>query len=440
MSEYLAVFFQGRAANQFYMDLLDRILSRNNLTKAYQQVVGNKGCAGVDGMTVDDLKAHLNAHWTGIKADILSGKYRPKPVLGVEIDKPQGGKRLLGIPTVIDRLVQQSIQQRLSEIFDPGFSSYSYGFRKGKNCHQAISRALGYVNSGCRYVVDIDLSKFFDRVNHDYLMSLLAKEIQDKELLRLIRRYLQSGIMLDGVTSKRGEGTPQGSPLSPLLSNILLNELDKELTNRGHKFVRYADDFSIYVNTKRSAHRVMRSVTKFIEVKLKLKINKQKSAVRYAGHMELLGYGIYRKRDQRFGLKVTESSWRKFKQKCKEITRKSKPYSLVERTEKLRQLGYGWISYFRYAGLKSRLTDLERFLAGRLRYCIWKSWKRLRTRIRNLKRLGIPLWLAIKWGLNRRGGWHIVNTPILKTTITEERLRMRGYLPMREIYGKFSHV
>ena len=225
-----------------------------------------------------------------------------------------------------------------------------------------------------------------------------------------------------------------------MLSNILLNELDKELTSRGHKFVRYADDFSIYVNTKRSAHRVMRSVTKYIEARLKLKINRQKSAVRYAGHMELLGYGIYRKRDQKFGLKVTDKSWRRFKQKCKEITRKSKPYSLLERTEKLRELGYGWISYFRYAGLKSRLTDLDSFLAGRLRYCIWKSWKRLRTRIRNLKRLGIPLWLAIKWGLNRRGGWHIVNTPILRTTITEERLRVRGYLPMREIYAKFSHV
>ena len=422
------------------MDLLEKILSRDNLTKAFKRVVGNKGSAGIDGMTVDDLKSYLQEHWHGIKADILLGRYRPQPVLGVEIDKSGGGKRLLGIPTVLDRFIQQSIQQEMNEIFDPGFSHYSYGFRQGKNCHQAILQALGYVNTGSRYVVDIDLSNFFDRVNHDYLMSLIAKEVKDKELLRLIRRYLQSGIMIGGVTSKRTEGTPQGSPLSPLLSNIMLNELDKELTIRGHSFVRYADDFSIYVKTKRSAHRVMRSVTRFIEGTLKLKTNKQKSAVRYAGHMELLGYGIYRKRDQSFGLKVTESSWLKFKRKCRAITRKSRPYSLTERTEKLRELGYGWISYFRYAGLKSRLTELDGFLAGRLRYCIWKSWKRIRTRIRNLKRLGIPMGVAISWGLNRSGGWHIVNTPILKTTITEERLRSRGYLPMREIYAKFSHV
>jgi len=422
------------------MDLLEKILSRDNLTKAFKRVVGNKGGAGIDGMTVDDLKSYLKEHWQGIKADILSGRYRPQPVLGVEIDKSKGGKRMLGIPTVLDRFIQQSIQQELNEIFDPGFSCHSYGFRKGKNCHQAILEALGYVNARNRYVVDIDLSNFFDRVNHDYLMSLIAKEVEDKELLRLIRRYLQSGIMVGGVTSKRTEGTPQGSPLSPLLSNIILNELDRELASRGHNFVRYADDFSIYVKTKRSAHRVMRSVTRFIEGTLKLKINKQKSAVRYAGHMELLGYGIYRKRDQSFGLKVTESSWRKFKQRCREITRKSRPYSLTERTEKLRELGYGWISYFRYAGLKSRLTELDGFLAGRLRYCIWKSWKRIRTRIRNLKRLGIPLGVAISWGLNRSGGWHIVNTPILKTTITEARLRSRGYLPLREIYAKFGHV
>ena len=422
------------------MDLLEKILSRDNLTNAFNRVVGNQGSAGIDGMTVDQLKLYLREHWHQIKADILSGRYRPQPVLGVEIDKSKSGKRLLGIPTVLDRFIQQSIQQYLNEIFDPGFSCHSYGFRKGKNCHQAILEALGYVNAKSRYVVDIDLSNFFDRVNHDYLMSLIAKEVEDKELLRLIRRYLQSGIMVGGVTSKRTEGTPQGSPLSPLLSNILLNELDRELASRGHNYVIYADDFSIYVKTKRSAYRVMRSVTRFIEGTLKLKINKQKSAVRYAGHMELLGYGIYRKRDQSFGLKVTEDSWLKFKRKCRAITRKSRPYSLTERTEKLRELGYGWISYFRYAGLKSRLTELDGFLAGRLRYCIWKSWKRIRTRIRNLKRLGIPLGVAISWGLNRSGGWHIVNTPILKTTITEERLRSRGYLPMREIYAKFSHV
>lgn len=420
--------------------MIEKILSRENMTKAYRQVVGNDGCAGIDGMGTGELKPYLQAHWAEIKAAIENGTYRPQPVLGKEIDKPKGGKRLLGIPTVVDRLIQQAIQQVLSEQFDPQFSEYSYGFRKGRNCHQAIKQALAYVNAGSHYVVDIDLSKFFDRVNHDHLMCLLAKTITDKTVLGLIRRYLQSGILIDGLASKRTEGTPQGSPLSPLLSNIVLNELDKELTKRGHRFVRYADDFSIYVRTKRSAHRVMQSITKFIEGKLKLKVNTEKSAVRYAGHMELLGYGIYRTRSQEFGLKVTDENWQKFVRKCKEITRKTKPYSLTERMQKLRELGYGWIGYFRYAGIKTRLEDLDRILTGRLRYCIWKSWKRLRTRIKNLKQLGVPIWLAIKWGLNRRGGWHIVNTPILKTTITMERLKLRGFIPMSEIFIRYSHV
>jgi len=420
--------------------MIERIVSKENMTSAYRQVFGNKGSAGVDGMEVKDLKPYLNKHWSLIKASLQENRYRPMPVRGVEIDKPKGGKRLLGIPTVLDRMIQQAIQQELSKHYDPTFSPFSFGFRKGKNCHQAIKQALTYVNGGCHYVVDIDLSKFFDRVNHDHLMGLLAKAIKDKVLLKLIRRYLQSGILLDGLTSKRTEGTPQGSPLSPLLSNIVLNELDKELTRRGHKFVRYADDFSIYVRTKRSAHRVMRSVTQYVEDKLKLKVNKQKSAVRYAGHMELLGYGIYRTRSQQFSLRVIDGNWQKFVRKCKEITRKTKPYTLIERTEKLRQLGYGWIGYFRYANIRSRLAELDRILTGRLRYCIWKSWKRLRTRIRNLKRLGVPLWLAIKWGLNRKGGWHIVNTPILKTTITTERLKQRGFMPMSEIFVRYRHV
>jgi len=341
------------------------------MVRAYKQVVRNKGCAGVDGLTVDDLHSFLRDHWAEIKASIASGSYHPQPVLGKEIDKPKGGKRLLGIPTVSDRLIQQAIQQIMSPHFDRDFSPVSFGFRVGRNCHQAIHTALGYVNNDSRYVVDIDLKNFFDRVNHDHLMGLLAKEITDKQLLRLIRRYLQSGILLGGITSKRTEGTPQGSPLSPLLSNIVLNELDKELTKRGHKFVRYADDFSIYVGTKRSAHRVMRSITGFIEKKLKPKVNKQKSAVRYAGHMELLGYGIYRMRNQKFGLKVIEDNWQKFVRKCKEITRKTKPYSLDERFQKLKELGQGWIAYFRFAGLKGRLTELDGILSGRLRYCIW---------------------------------------------------------------------
>ena len=410
------------------------------MAQAYKRVMGNRGCAGVDGMEVEELLPYLIRHWGSVKCSILEGSYRPSPVKGTEIDKPKGGKRLLGIPTVLDRLIQQAIQQVLSGVFDPKFSDRSYGFRKGKSAHQAIKQALEYANTGSRYVVDIDLSKFFDRVSHDYLMSLLAKDIHDKALLKLIRRYLQAGILLDGVTSNRTEGTPQGSPLSPLLSNILLNELDKELEKRKHRFVRYADDFSIYVKTKRSAIRVMKSVSSFVEDKLKLKVNQEKSAVRYVGHMELLGYGIYRTRSQKFGLKVMESNWQKFVRKCKAITKKSHPFSFDERVSRLREYCLGWIGYFRFANIKTRLIGLDRLLGSRLRYCIWKSWKRIRTRIRNLIKLGLPEWQAISWGFTRRGGWHVVQSPILQTTLTNERLQKRGFLPTANIYANYCHV
>ncbi|WP_321298959.1 group II intron reverse transcriptase/maturase [Marinifilum fragile] len=420
--------------------MIDRIVSRNNMLKAYERVVGNNGSSGIDGMQVGELKSYLQEHWHIIKQSIQDGTYRPKPVKGIEIDKPKGGKRLLGIPTVLDRMIQQSIQQVLETQFDSHFSKFSYGFRKGKNALQAVKQAQQYANSGSRYVVDIDLSKFFDRVNHDYLMNLISKTVHDKLLLSLIRRYLQSGIMIGGLTMKRTEGTPQGSPLSPLLSNILLNELDKELEKRNHRFVRYADDFSIYVRTKRAAQRVMKSITYFVKTKLKLKINKEKSAVRYVGHMELLGYGIYRMRNQQFGLKVQEENWKKFVRKCKAITKKSRPLSFEERVSELKSLCYGWIGYFRYANIKTRLTGLDRLIGSRLRYCIWKSWKRIRTRIRNLKKLGLPEWLAVKWGFTRRGGWHVVQSPILQTTITNERLQKKGFMPTAIIYERFSHV
>ena len=410
------------------------------MIQAYRRVVGNKGCAGIDNLQVGDLKAYLAIHWQDIKQSILDGTYRPQPVKGVEIDKSKGGKRLLGIPTVIDRLIQQAIQQILDDQFDHTFSGYSFGFRKGRNALQAVQLALNFANSGSRYVVDIDLSKFFDRVNHDYLMSLLSKSIEDKRLLSLIRRYLQSGIIMDGLPSKRTEGTPQGSPLSPLLSNILLNELDKELENRHYRFVRYADDFSIYVGTKRAANRVMKSISAFVETKLKLKVNKQKSGVRYIGHMELLGYGIYRMRNQQFGLKVLEANWQNFVRQCKSITKKSRPLSFDERVRRLKTLCFGWISYFRYANIKTRLIGLDRLLGSRLRYCIWKSWKRIRTRIRNLIKLGLPEWLAVKWGFTRRGGWHVVQSPILQTTLTNERLQQMGFVPTHDIYKRFSHV
>jgi group II intron reverse transcriptase/maturase len=307
---------------------------------------------------------------------------------------------------------------------------YSYGYRPKKNSHQAIQQAVRYANAGKQYVVDVDLRNFFDRVQHDYLMSLLSRKISDKMLLKLIRSYLESGILIDGVTSKRTEGTPQGSPLCPLLSNILLNELDQELERRGHAFVRYADDFSIYVKTKRSAYRVKQSVTRFIKRRLHLEVNQAKSGVRYAGHLELLGYKLYRSRRQQIELKVSERSWEEFKRRCKMLTRKSTPMSMTERTERLQALGRGWLTYFRLAHVSTRLKELDHWLGSRLRYCIWKSWKRLRTRIWRLKHLGLPLWKARKWGVTRLGGWRIVHTPILTTTLTNEYLQTQGFVPM----------
>ena len=421
------------------MSLVEKIVSYDNLHNAYKQVVSNKGSAGIDGMKTDELWMFLQRNREAIRAAILSGDYYPNAVKGIFIPKPNStDKRMLGIPTVVDRFIQQAIHQVLYNVFNPRFSKFSFGFRKRKNATQAVNQALKYANTGHHYVVDIDLSKFFDRVNHDLLMSLIAKRVQDKALLLLIRRYLQAGIMQKGKIQQRKEGTPQGSPLSPLLSNILLNELDTELSNRGHKFVRYADDFSIYVHTKRSATRVMKSINRFLESKLKLQINQKKSAVRYVGKMELLGYGIYRTRKHVFALKVSEASWRTFKKKCKELTRKTKPYSFSYRVHKLKELGRGWIAYFRYANIKERLSRLDHWLGSRLRYCIWKTWKRIRTRIRNLKRLGVPIPLAVKWGLNRSGGWHIVHTPILTTTLTVIRLRRMGFKPMSEIYQKYK--
>jgi group II intron reverse transcriptase/maturase len=273
--------------------MLEEILGKENMTKAFKRVVANKGACGIDGMGVEELQPHMDKHWTKIKTKLLEGKYIPSAVREVEIPKPNGGKRKLGIPTVIDRLIQQAIAQELSKIYDKEFSPYSYGFRPGKSAHQAVKQAEVYVNEGSIYVVEIDLEKFFDKVNHDRLMQHLSRRIEDKRLLKLIRRYLSNGIMADGVVNRRTEGTPQGSPLSPLLSNIVLDELDKELESRGHKFVRYADDCSVYVQSMKAANRVLESLTEYIEEKLKLKVNREKSKVNPATRSSLLGLSFY---------------------------------------------------------------------------------------------------------------------------------------------------
>ena len=422
------------------MELLNKVLDYSNIGKAYKQVVGNKGSKGVDGVTTDQLQDYMQENWSRIKQEITTGHYQPQAVLGVEIPKTSGGKRLLGIPTVIDRLIQQSIHQVLNPIFDVEFSEYSYGFRKGRSAHQAILQSQRYINEGYQSIIDLDLKSFFDIVNQDYLMSLLYRKIKDKMLLKLIRRYLQSEIMLGGLIQQREKGTPQGSPLSPLLSNIILNELDKELERRGLRFVRYADDCSIFLKSKRSARRVKRSITKFIETKLHLKVNEQKTNICRPINYFTLGYGFvptYKKDEKgKYNLRVSPKSFKQMKQKVKEITRKTLPLSFEERITKLKAFTRGWVNYYKYAHVSGKLKELDGWVRNRLRYCIWKHWKKPNKRMRSFIRLGIPKGQAYAWSRSRMGGWAIAQSPMMRTTVTLERLKRKGYFSFSEQFQK----
>ena len=422
------------------MELLNKVLDYSNIGKAYKQVVGNKGSKGVDGVTTDQLQDYMQENWSRIKQEITTGHYQPQAVLGVEIPKTSGGKRLLGIPTVIDRLIQQSIHQVLNPIFDVEFSEYSYGFRKGRSAHQAILQSQRYINEGYQSIIDLDLKSFFDIVNQDYLMSLLYRKIKDKMLLKLIRRYLQSEIMLGGLIQQREKGTPQGSPLSPLLSNIILNELDKELERRGLRFVRYADDCSIFLKSKRSARRVKRSITKFIETKLHLKVNEQKTNICRPINYFTLGYGFvptYKKDEKgKYNLRVSPKSFKQMKQKVKEITRKTLPLSFEERITKLKAFTRGWVNYYKYAHVSGKLKELDGWVRNRLRYCIWKHWKKPNKRMRSFIRLGISRGQAYAWSRSRMGGWAIAQSPMMRTTVTLERLKRKGYFSFSEQFQK----
>jgi len=424
------------------MELLTKVLDDVNIEKAYKQVVRNGGSKGVDGITTEELQAYMQIHWVGIKQKILDGHYIPKQIKGVEIPKPKGGKRLLGIPSVIDRLIQQAIHQVLNPMYDIEFSEHSYGFRKGRNAHQAIFQAQSYINDGYQYIIDLDLENFFDLVNQDYLMSLLHRKIKDRLLLKLIRRYLQSDIMIGGLTQQRERGIPQGSPLSPLLSNIILNELDKESEKRELRFVRYADDCSIFVKSRMAAFRVKRSITKFIEIKLHLRVNEEKTKICRPFQYSVLGYGfvpVYEKGVKgKYQLRVSPESIKRMKFKVKEITRKTDPVSFDKRIKKLNAFARGWINYFKYANFSAKLKELDAWIRNRLRYCIWKHWKRPNKRMRSFIQLGIPKDKAYAWSRSRLGGWAIAQSPIMNTTVTVERLRVRGYVSFIDLYLK-SH-
>jgi RNA-directed DNA polymerase len=418
--------------------LLKRILSRENMLLALQRVEKNKGSHGVDMMPVQNLRQHIVENWISIKEAILKGTYEPMPVRRVEIPKPDGGVRLLGIPTVTDRLIQQAIAQVLSRIYDPMFSEHSYGFRSNRSAHDAVRKAKGYIRDGYRWVVDMDLEKFFDRVNHDRLMSTLAKTIKEKPLLKLIRKYLQAGVMINGVVSRTEEGTPQGGPLSPLLSNIVLDELDKELEKRGHKFVRYADDCNIYVKSKRAGERTMASVKRFIEGKLRLKVNEKKSAVDRPWKRKFLGFSFTPSKEPK--VRIAKQSLKRMKKKVREITSRKIPYPMEYRIKKLNQYLLGWCGYFALADTKSIFEDLDGWIRRRLRMCLWKNWKTSKTRIRNLIKLGVPEWKAYEWGNSRKGYWRISKSPILHRTLGNSYWSNQGLKSLQKRYEFLRHL
>jgi RNA-directed DNA polymerase len=408
---------------------MEAVVERENMKRASQRVVGNRGAAGVDEMTVEQLKPHLKEQWARIKEELLGGRYQPQPVRGVEIEKPGGGMRQLGIPTVVDRLIQQALHQVLSPQFDPDFSEWSYGFRYGRSAHQAVLQARRRVAEGRQWVVDLDLEKFFDRVNHDILMSRLARRIQDKRVLRLIRRYLQAGMMLGGIVTARREGTPQGGPLSPLLSNILLDELDRELERRGHRFCRYADDCNIYVRSRRARERVMESITRFLGRRLGLKVNAAKSAVARPWERKFLGYSMTRNWEPR--LKVAAASVKRFKEKLREQFRRGRGQNLARFIEELKPILRGWGHYFQLAEVKNVFEELDGWIRRKLRALLWRRWKRPFTRAHQLMKRGLTEVRAWRSARNQRGAWWNAGASHLNTAYPQSYFDRHGLVSLR---------
>ena len=408
---------------------MEEVLCRKNMLAAYQQVVGNKGAPGVDGVTVDALKPLLQTRWEAIREELLSDTYRPSPVRKVEIPKPGGkGVRTLGIPTVLDRLIQQALNQVLQRYFDPRFSDASFGFRPGRSAHQAIEQAREHIEAGHRWVVDMDLEKFFDRVNHDILMSRLARHIEDKRILRLIRRYLQAGMMENGLVSQRTEGTPQGGPLSPLLSNILLDELDGELKRRGHRFVRYADDCNIYVRSKAAGERVLTSVERFLRERLRLKVNREKSAVDRPWNRKFLGYTVTP--HHRPKLKVSPQSVSRLKDNLRTIFRRGRGRSLRRVLEELRPVLRGWVSYYRKSQIRITFEELDQCIRRKLRAILWRQWKRSWTRARELIRRGLDHARAWTSATNGRGPWWNAGASHMNQAVPTRYLHQLGLVSL----------
>lgn len=419
--------------------LFEQALSRDNLIAALKRVKANGGAPGIDGMTTKELEAYLKTSWLSIKQALLAGTYRPQPVRRVEIPKPGGGVRLLGIPTVLDRFIQQAIAQALTPIFDPMFSASSHGFRPGRKAHDAVMQAQTYIQAGFTWVVDLDLEKFFDRVNHDVLMARVARRVGDKRVLRLIRRYLESGIMTNGVCVKSEEGTPQGGPLSPLLANILLDDLDKELERRGHRFTRYADDCNIFVRSERSGQRVMQSVTTYLERVLRLKVNHEKSAVDRPWKRKFLGFSFYRK-EGITRVRMAPQTLKRFKTRARQLTCRRKPLSIEQRIEGLNQYLRGWLGYFALADGRSSCTSLDQWIRRRMRMCQWKQWKRTAARRRNLRKLGLSEDAINIIVSSRKGYWRVAGTPQLHQAMNVAYWRNLGLLSLEHRYLELRSI
>ena len=420
--------------------MIVKILQSKNLYKAYRKVLSNKGSFGVDKMEVNYLKEFLSTYQNDLVREILSDEYQPSAIRGVEIPKQNGGLRLLGIPTVVDRWLQQAVSQQLMTRFELDFSEHSYGFRPRKNMQQALQQSLKHINEGYGDIVDIDLRKFFDEVPHYKLLQLIYEKVKCKTTLRLIRKWLRAPILVDGRLHKRRKGLPQGSPLSPLLSNIMLDQLDKYLEEGGLRFIRYADDFSIYTRSKAEARKIGNEVYVFLRDKLELQINKAKSGIRRPTTFKILGHcfaSMYKKGSKgQYRLVVSESSWAKLKRKLKRATKKTLPYSFSKRLEILRLIYQGWINNYRLASIYTKLKKVDEWLRNRLRYCIWHDWKKPERKRKNLIRLGIKKWQAYAWSRTRMGGWAVAQSPILGTTIQVGLLKRKGYMPMLDYYSK----
>lgn len=415
-------------------NLMERVVARDNMLYALYRVETNKGAAGIDGMTIESLRPFLKDQWPVIREQLLKGTYQPKPVRRVEIPKPDGGTRLLGIPTVIDRLIQQALLQKMNDIFEPTFVPFSFGFRPHKRAHSAVELAREYIKEGYRWVVDMDLEKFFDKVNHDILMSKVARRIQDKRVLLLIRRYLQAGVMVNGCCIVTGEGTPQGGPLSPLLANIMLNELDLELCRRGHRFVRYADDCNIYVKSRRAGERVMASVKKFVEERLKLKVNMQKSAVDRPWKRKFLGFSFTWDKEPK--IRIAPKTKKRFMDKIRELTNRSKSQSMNKRIKAINTYIVGWIGYYRLADTRSVFQSLDEWLRRRLRMCYLKQWKKPKTKRKKLVALGIPPEWAMLISGSRKGYWRLSNTPQVNKALGLAFWREQGLKSLVERYNE----